>query len=86
MSALDRTLVAAGFMLNAALLLGGLLAAGLAMSDHRVVALALAGVGTSALCYFAQLCNRHVPALFAMLLSWGFAVASAGILLKSYLG
>lgn len=77
-------LTAAGFMVNAALLLGGLIAAGLVIGNHAVVGFALASAGTSAICYFAQLCNRRVPALFAMLLSWGFAVASAGILLRSF--
>lgn len=74
----------AGFLINSALFLAGLIFAGIMSGDHIATAMALGAVGFCTICYFAQLSGTHVIAGAFMMLSWVSGVASAAMLLLRY--
>lgn len=75
-----------GFLINSALFLGGLLLAGLMGHYPIIVALALASIGSCAICYAAQIYHARMIAAIFMGISWLTAVYGAAELMRSYFG
>ena len=81
---MDEPIIVAG-LLNSALYLAGVVAAGLVWGNHLAVVLALATLGVTTLCYAAQLAGAKADAwaFYLWLVSNALGIAAGLQLLRS---